>query len=69
MIRQTILDELARQGLSQAELARRLGLPQQNLNRALQPGHDPRLSLIERICQALRLTLTPTPQPTRRRPK
>lgn len=59
-IRQALLDALKEQGISQAELARRAGVPRQNISRALTAdtpqGKTP--PIWEKMLDALGLELT-----------
>ena len=61
--RETIRAELVRQGVSQSELARRIGKPQQMINRYLAGHHDAGSDLVGRMLDALGLTIGPTDAP------
>lgn len=52
-IRQTIISEQLRQGLTCAELARRMGCAPPAVHRALRDGHDMRISMAQRFADAL----------------
>ena len=61
--RETIRAELVRQGVSQSELARRIGSRQQTVNRYLRGHHDAGSDLVGRMLDALGLTIGPTDAP------
>lgn len=62
-IRGALLDALQREGITQAELAKRLGVPRQNVNRAIR-GDTPQgrvPPLWARMLEELKLELTVKP--------
>jgi len=57
-IRKAIADEIRRAGWSQAELAKRSGIPQQNISEYLRGVRDLTTERASRLLTALRLTVS-----------